>query len=350
MYDLNKIAECINDLTKINQEDLDVFKNLADEHSYSPVFSILYLKALSKFNPLVFENVLKDYAYIIPSRKKLYELIHEAKLEQETIQEDQKQEKESITSNESDQDVANFETKELEKEEETFDSNEEITSDAVVNKSLPLKKEELPEEETKSIEPESDNALHLEPEQQQEETKRDEKEIKKHQPTDYDALERGILAHAVGASISLEVEEIFKQEQLERAANVSKEEDNTDQEEERNVDYSQTRSFTEWLTLSSDEKEKKETNQLKKEEKKKKSQLEYFEVKEPRIFFSASQKAKESLDYSNIPITETLAKIYDAQGNFPRALEAYEQLILKIPEKKVFFALQIEKLKKKINK
>lgn len=81
MYDLNKIAECINDLTKINQEDLDVFKNLADEHSYSPVFSILYLKALSKFNPLVFENVLKDYAYIIPSRKKLYELIHEAKLQ-----------------------------------------------------------------------------------------------------------------------------------------------------------------------------------------------------------------------------------------------------------------------------
>jgi hypothetical protein len=66
-------------------------------------------------------------------------------------------------------------------------------------------------------------------------------------------------------------------------------------------------------------------------------------------FFSPAKKAKESLDESGLPVSETLAKIYAAQGNFPRAITAYEQLMLKIPEKKSFFVLQIEKLKKNLN-
>jgi tetratricopeptide (TPR) repeat protein len=46
------------------------------------------------------------------------------------------------------------------------------------------------------------------------------------------------------------------------------------------------------------------------------------------------------------PISETFARILSLQGKKDKAIEIYEQLILKVPEKKAYFAAEIEKLKK----
>ncbi len=74
-----------------------------------------------------------------------------------------------------------------------------------------------------------------------------------------------------------------------------------------------------------------------------------IEEKPKKEFFSPIKKAKESLDVHSMPVSETLAKIFALQGNYPKAIFAYEQLILIIPEKKIFFASRIEELKKKLN-
>ncbi len=48
-------------------------------------------------------------------------------------------------------------------------------------------------------------------------------------------------------------------------------------------------------------------------------------------------------------VTETLAKIYLKQGMYKQAILAYEKLSLKYPEKNIYFAAQIEEVKKLMN-
>lgn len=62
-------------------------------------------------------------------------------------------------------------------------------------------------------------------------------------------------------------------------------------------------------------------------------------------FYSPTVDSKQSLIENEHLVTETLAKIYALQGNISKAIRAYEILSLKFPQKSVYFASLIEKLK-----
>jgi len=64
-------------------------------------------------------------------------------------------------------------------------------------------------------------------------------------------------------------------------------------------------------------------------------------------FFDPQNEAIDSTtDDDDFFVTETLARIHKDQGNLKKAIEIYQKLILKIPEKSSYFAAQIQDLNK----
>lgn len=119
-------------------------------------------------------------------------------------------------------------------------------------------------------------------------------------------------------------------------------------------DLQEKHSFSEWLQLAKftpieREKEIKE-EVLPKEKKKKLDIIDKFIESNPKIgpiketSINTEVLAKSSEEPTHL-MTETLARIYLEQKKYKKAIQAYEILILKYPEKSIFFANRIKDIK-----
>ncbi|MFM7666707.1 MAG: hypothetical protein ACKO7D_00800 [Bacteroidota bacterium] len=313
MLNWEEIASRIENPLLCSQNDLQDLKDFCEKFPYSQVFPLLYLKVLSQGNQVNFEEELEGYAHKITDRVQLYNLLHQKEEAVLPI----------IPSNES---------KILIEENE----NEVLVEDEVI----------VGETEVE-INNESTDIVALE---NIEEPITHEEIIPIHEPL-IDELEKEILASSVSAAFVLEELEsdLTDSELPVFDLTIGEVEDNIEIEFSPESSVSQSNStektFLEWLTNTTNA----PVNDLSEEEEEP-YEVSYIEFEKPKKeFFSPIKKAKESLSEETLPVSETLARIYQAQGNISKAIYVYQQLSLIIPEKKSYFATQIKSLKKKIN-
>ncbi len=179
--------------------------------------------------------------------------------------------------------------------------------------------------------------------------------------TDISPLEEQILQEAINATIQIEVKKEPNEEPNEEGlkekppVNLVKD---AKPAPERREDVSTPRSFNQWLKSFNHDslplgKQETEDPSIQND------LIHEFIRKRPRIgdgpaetsrgdtqpFFSPIATAKLGLIDDESFVTETLAKIYEAQGYHLKAKTAYEMLSLKYPEKKTTFVTRIKSLK-----
>jgi len=176
-------------------------------------------------------------------------------------------------------------------------------------------------------------------------------------------LEKEFLNNVADTSIEIELlsESIQTEDKTESNfilnSSINEQETTVTEPQNATINYTEDISFTDWLKII-DKGEKDAILDDKETASKQPSAfdlIDKFIREEPKIsrpkaeFFNPVNIAKQSVADDITFVSETLAKIYVLQGNYAKAIQAYENLRLKYPEKRLYFASQIKNLRKLIN-
>jgi tetratricopeptide (TPR) repeat protein len=255
-------------------------------------FQVLYAKSLKDSDDVAFATQLKKTAVYATDRKMLYKLIMQRGLQQSIETFDQ---------------LVSVKEQELPELSIVLPTPAEAEIEPIVKIEVPIAKTDLP---AKELETEIEIGL---------ETKQLEQEVL-----------REVIAHAYQLELEASLSEIEKSAPpVEVQPEVKK--------------SSEPLSFIQFITQQSGAKAAPKPIAPSDDQ----NLIERFIKNEPKIerkkaeFFSPVNMGKISLVENSEIVSETLAKIYAQQGDFDKAIRAYEQLALKYPEKSSYFAALI---------
>lgn len=289
----NNIGDYIKEPSLVLGSLVNDFEKIKIKYPYCSTAYLLFLKSLSDSDNLHFEEHLKLTAAHVMDRKKMYQLIH---------------------NNSEIQDVSNNDKEETEENQPSSVIEDKILETDILSHAVEAAYEATPE-----------NIIIEEKVQDQ---------------------PKETISNEINSEERVNTEQLtfiqwlkYKQTGTLEDEKETKDKGTSEGLEEKNIKHLKGKSDS-FNSLS-----KLEINNL----------LDKFISEEPRIskpreeFYNPSKSAKKSLEESIDIISETLAKIHLMQKNYSKAISAYEQLILLYPEKKVFFADQIKKIKEEQN-
>lgn len=271
----------------MGSEDLKIIQEYKEKYPYSPVFAALYAKVLHNLKDLKYDEALRDAAIVLPDRGVLYQLIYKEPLQEKIVA--VQKEIEEITG-------SPIEKVESEKNSEKIQTSEEVISET-------------------------------------------------------NELEQDILIEAINTSIQLDVDQLLQEEVPDSLEDWIPSED---KKEEILQEPASLSKFSDWLFAMKDANKEEEKTEEKEELLSSTDLIDRFIKTKPRKIdiskepVTPQEMGKMSLVEDEAFVTETLAEIYAKQGKYTKAIKIYEQLSLKNPEKKVFFASRIRFLREKL--
>lgn len=295
----NNLIRNPNNISPKHKENL---KKIIDAFPYSTNIRLLYLSSLLNDGDILFEQELKKTAAYISDRSVLKQLINKPQKTQNYIIEQSTMElvpKEGETKDSQIEALLTNEEKVISKKNNCNKTKTSDNDDEIEKKSL-----------------NSNSAIKAEEKQKESDSE----------------LDKLIITSAINASISLDVDKVSTVQ---------------------NTENESSKSFLEWIDASKTDKTNPELSAQQQARSKFREKAEIlideFIQNQPKIrprteFYSPENMAKKSIEDSEEIVTETLAKIYSKQGNTAKAKSIYNQLILRNPEKKSYFASLIRDL------